>query len=63
MSDRAVSDGELTQVVTNHIGLDVHNVEHLSVVHSDGGANHLRNNKHISEVGLHNSRLLKRTGS
>lgn len=58
VSDRSVSNGELTQIVTNHISSDVHNVEHLSVVHGNGGANHLRDNDHVSEVGLDNSRPL-----
>ena len=62
VSDRSVSNGELTQIVTNHISLDVNNVEHLSVVHSNGGADHLRDNDHVSEVGLHDSRSLSGAG-
>jgi len=62
VSDRSVGNGELTQIVTNHIGLDVHNVEHLAVVHSDGGADHLRDNDHVSEVGLHDSRAVVGAG-
>ncbi len=62
VSDRSVSNGELTKIVTNHISPDVNNVEHLSVVHSKGGTDHLRDNDHVSEVGLHDSRLLVRAG-
>ena len=63
MSDGAVSDGELAQVVANHVGLDINNVEHLAVVYSDSGTDHLRNNDHVSEVSLHDSGLVQRTGS
>ncbi len=36
-----VRDGELGQVVADHLGLDLNLVEGLTVVHADDGANHL----------------------
>ena len=53
-----VGDGELTEVVTNHLGLDLDLVEGLSVVDTDDGTDHLGDNDHVTEVGLDNSGLL-----
>lgn len=61
VSDRAVGDGELSEVVANHLSLDVHNVEDLAVVDSNSRTNHLRDDDHVAEVSLDDSRLLKRT--
>lgn len=58
MSDRSVCDGKLTQVVANHLGLDLHGVEHLTVVDTNDRANHLGDNDHVSQVGLDNGGLL-----
>lgn len=58
MSDRSVSDGELTQVVANHLWLDLDGVEHLTVVNTNQGADHLWNNNHVSQMGLDDSWLL-----
>ena len=33
MSDGSVGDAELAQVQADHLGLDVHQVENLSVIH------------------------------
>ena len=52
VSNRVVGDGELSEVVSNHIGLDLDDVEDLSVVDGGSGANHLWKNKHITDVGL-----------
>lgn len=63
VSDWGVSDGELTQVVANHLWLDLNGVENLTVVDTNQRANHLRNNNHVSQVGLDNSWLLVGWGS
>ena len=55
---RLVSQRELAQVVTNHLGLDFNVVETLSVVHTHHGANHLGNHDHVTKVGLHGLRTL-----
>lgn len=62
--NRLVSDGELSQVMTNHFRLDFHLVEGLAVVHADHGAHHLGQDDHVSQVSfdhlwlLHGWRLL-----
>ena len=58
-----VSKSELTQVVTNHLSLDFNVAEVVTVVHANDAANHLRNNDHVTEVGLHGLRALVLTGS
>lgn len=58
MSDRLVGDGEFTQVVSNHFRLDFDSVENFTVVNGDLGANHFRDDEHITEVGLNDGRLL-----
>ena len=58
-----VSQSELTQVVTNHLSLDFNVAEVVTVVHANDAANHLRNNDHVTEVGLHGLRALVLTGS
>jgi hypothetical protein len=49
---RLVGDGELTEVVSHHIGLDLNLVENLTVVHTDNRPDHLREDDHVTEVGL-----------
>lgn len=44
--------------MANHFRLDFDLVEDLAVVDTDNGANHFRDNDHVTEVGLDNSRLL-----
>lgn len=58
VSDGSVCDGELTQVVANHLGLNLNIVEHLTVVDTNDGTDHLGNDDHVSQVGLDNSGLL-----
>lgn len=43
-------DGELSQVVANHVGLDLNLVEGLAVVHAHHGANHLGDDDHVAQV-------------
>lgn len=63
MGNRAVRDGELSQVVADHLGLDLNLVEDLSVVDTNDGSNHLGDNNHVSEVSLDNGGLLVGAGS
>lgn len=74
--DGAVRDGELGEVVTDHLRLDLDRVEdlgtmisreqqsryvvsaHLAVVDANDTANHLRDDDHVAQVGLDDSRLL-----
>jgi len=53
-----VSNGELAQVVANHLWFDLHLVEGLAVVHTRHAADHLRQNDHVAQVGLHHLGLL-----
>ena len=58
-----VSKSELTQVVTNHLSLDFNVAEVVAVVHTDDATDHLGNNDHVTEVGLHGLRALVLTSS
>lgn len=58
VSNWSVGNRELTQVVSNHLRLDLNGVENLTVVDTNQRANHLRNNNHVSQVSLNNGRLL-----
>ena len=51
--NRLVRDGELSQVVTNHLRLDLDLVEGLPVVHTNDASNHLWDNDHVPQVGSH----------
>ena len=61
MSGRSVSNGKLTKVVTNHLGLDLDLVESLTVVDTEDRADHLGNNDHVAQVSLDGSGLLVRS--
>jgi len=56
--DRLVGDGELSEVVANHLRLDLNLVECLAIVDTDDASNHLRDNDHVAEMGPHWLRLL-----
>lgn len=58
VGDRVVSDGEFTQVVTDHIRLDLDGNVVTTVVDTDDGSNHLRDDDHITKVSLDGLRLL-----
>jgi len=60
MLDRLVRNGKFTKVVASHLRLDLNRVEHLPVVYPNNGPNHLRDDDHITKMGLYNSRLLIR---
>ena len=53
-----VGDGELAQVVADHLRLDLHSIEDLAVVHTDDAADHLGDDDHVTEVGLDDGGLL-----
>ena len=57
-----VRDGELGQVVANHLGLDLNLVEGLAVVDSDDAANHLGDDDHIAQVCSHGVGLISASG-
>ena len=42
-----VRDGELPEVVSNHLGLDLHLVEGLAVVHAHDGPGHLGDDNYV----------------
>ena len=44
--------------MADHVGLNFNLVEGLAVVHTKDGANHLRDDDHVTEVGAHGLRLL-----
>ena len=56
--DGLVGDGELGEVVANHLGLDLNLVEGLAVVHPNDAAYHLGYYDHVSEVSPHRLGLL-----
>ena len=53
-----VGDGEVAQVVADHLRLDFHLVEGLVVVDTHHAARHLGQNDHVWQVRLHDLRLL-----
>lgn len=56
--DGPVGDGELGQVVADHLGLDLDLVELLARVDTNDAANHLRDDNHVTEVSLDDVGLL-----
>ncbi len=59
VTDGVVGDRELTEVVANHISLDLNQVEDLAVVDSDLSTNHLGDDDHVAEVSLDGLGLLE----
>jgi len=53
-----IGDGELTQVVSNHIRLDLNLDVALTVVHTNNGSNHLGEDDLVAHVSLDRLRLL-----
>jgi hypothetical protein len=53
-----VGDGELAEVVANHLRLDLHLVELLAGVDADNAADHLGDDNHVTEVSLDKVGLL-----
>merc|ERR1712130_736278 len=63
VTDGVVGDRELSQVVADHLRLDLDGVELLARVDTNDGADHLRNDDHVTEVSLDDSGLLIRRAS
>ena len=53
-----VRDGKLSKIVSDHLRLDLDLGEDLAVVHTHDGAGHLGDHNHVSQVSLHDVRLL-----
>ena len=51
MPARLIRDGELGQVMSNHVGLHLDLIEGLSIVYTDNAANHFRDDDHVAEMG------------
>ena len=60
---RGVRNSEFSKVVTDHLSLDFNVAEVVTVVHTDDATDHLGNNDHVTEVGLHGLRTLVLTSS
>lgn len=61
--DGLVGDGELAQVVSDHLRLDFNLVEGLAVVDTNVGTNHLGDDDHVTQVGLDDLGLLLNRGA
>lgn len=58
MLNRLIRDRKLAQIESHHLGLDLHLVELLPRVNPNNGANHLRHNNHVPQMGFDEVRLL-----
>ena len=56
--DRLVRDGEFTEVVADHLGLDFDLVEDFTGVDTHDGTDHFGDDDHVAEVGLDEVGLL-----
>ena len=61
-TEYVLRDREFTEVVANHLGLDLNLVELLTGVDTNDGADHLGDNDHVTEVSLDEVGLLVRLG-
>ena len=57
-SINVLRDRELSQVVADHLRLDLDRVKLLAGVDTDDGADHLGDDDHVTQVGLDDGRLL-----
>ncbi|EER33666.1 40S ribosomal protein S15 [Candida tropicalis MYA-3404] len=55
VSNWSISNGEFTQVVTNHFWFDFNSVENFTIVNTDNRTNHFWNNDHVSQVSFDSS--------
>mmetsp|Transcript_12847 Transcript_12847/g.22922 ORF Transcript_12847/g.22922 Transcript_12847/m.22922 type:complete len:208 (-) Transcript_12847:71-694(-) len=53
-----VGDRELAEVEADHLGLHLHQGVLVAVVHTQHGADHLGQDEHVAQVGLHGLRAL-----
>lgn len=58
MTDGLVRDRELSEVETDHLGLDLDLVEDLAVVDADDATDHLGHDDHVAQVSLDDLGLL-----
>lgn len=56
--DGLVRDGKFSEVHTDHLGLHLDTAEHLAVVNTNDGTDHLGDDDHVTEVGLDAAGLL-----
>jgi hypothetical protein len=56
--EHILRDRKFSQVVSNHLRLNLNLVELLSRVDTNDATNHLRDNNHVSEMGLDEIGLL-----
>lgn len=56
-----IGQRKLSQVTSNHVKLDLHIVEGLSIVDCDVVSNHFRKNDSIAKMSLDGSRLLSKS--
>ena len=57
--DRLIGDAELTEIMANHLRLDLHLVEGLAVVNTNNASDHLGDDDHVTKMGLYTFWLLK----
>jgi len=50
--DGLVRARELCEVMSGHLRLDLDRVEHLSVVNTNDGTDHLRDDNHVTQMGF-----------
>jgi len=60
MLDRFIRYGELYKIVVNDLRIDLNLVEGLAIADTNNASNHLRDNDHVAEMGLHWLWLLTR---
>ena len=58
MLNRFVRDRKLAQIEAHHLRLDLHLIELLPRVNPNNGADHLRHNDHVPQMGFDEVRLL-----
>ena len=58
--DRLVGDWEFSQIMANHLRLDFHLIEGLSIVNTNNATNHFRNYNHVAQVRPNRLRFLTR---
>jgi len=62
MLHRLVRDGELSQIMADHLWLDFNLSEHLAIIYSNNGASHLWDHHHVPKMSLDNIWLLVNWG-
>eukprot|EP00967_Tisochrysis_lutea_P027869 scaffold32377_cov34-Tisochrysis_lutea.AAC.6 len=60
VAHRLIRHGELAKVHADHVSLDLNRGEHLALVDTNDGPNHLGDDDHVAQMRLHNVRLVVR---